>query len=126
MAKSKKSTKTESTNLFQARQGDVLFTQLSQLPKLGDEIPVVKNIGCVFAFGEATGHHHSVNLKESEFVKMFKVAGATGVDSAEVVRVSQPVTVTHQEHGSFKLMPGDYLVSHQREYSPEAIRNVID
>ncbi len=35
-------------------------------------------------------------------------------------------TFVHEEHGPVTLPPGDYKVVIQREYSPEAIRNVAD
>jgi len=34
--------------------------------------------------------------------------------------------VVHEEHGPISLEPGTYRVWIQREYSPEAIRRVLD
>ena len=34
--------------------------------------------------------------------------------------------VTHEEHASIQLPKGNYRIVRQREYSPEAIRNVAD
>ena len=42
------------------------------------------------------------------------------------LRLPEGVEVVHEEHGTVILAPGDYRVTIQREYSPEAIRNVID
>ena len=37
-----------------------------------------------------------------------------------------PVALEHDEHETIQLPPGDYRIIRQREYSPEAIRNVAD
>ena len=42
------------------------------------------------------------------------------------VALAQPATVTHDEHSLIDLPAGNYRITRQREYSPEAIRNVAD
>ena len=41
-------------------------------------------------------------------------------------RCHNTTALTHQEHGTIVIPPGDYESIIQREYSPEAIRRVID
>lgn len=105
------------------RQGDVLFTRCAGIPE-GN-----KRANGTVAYGEVTGHSH--RLQESN------LATATVFDCGEglFVRVSDEglslegtggATFIHEEHGPISLPPGDYQITIQREYSPEAIRNVVD
>jgi hypothetical protein len=100
------------------RQGDVLIEQIAKLPEKVK--PVKRESGrVVLAHGEATGHHHSIYssgtaLMEAPSTERFLSVGPAGA------------ALEHQEHATIKLPPGSYRVRRQREYSPEAIRNVQD
>ena len=39
---------------------------------------------------------------------------------------SEPVRLVHEQHAAIVLGPGVYEVVRQREYTPEAIRRVVD
>ena len=62
--------------------------------------------------------------------------GATGVlekdmtismaRHVETILTSKGAQVVHDEHATIALPPGKYRITRQREYSPEAIRNVAD
>jgi hypothetical protein len=93
------------------RQGDVLFTAIEALPE-----GLKERKGKVIIEGEATGHHHSL-------VAGRVLEDAQGYLFLEVLRATQ---VVHQEHNAINLKPGYYQVTRQREYTPEAIRMVID
>lgn len=93
------------------RQGDVLFTRVEDLPE--GLAPRKSN---VIVEGEVTGHSH--RLMEGRILE-----SARGHLYLEVLRATQ---VVHQEHNAIHLEPGLYQVTRQREYSPEAIRTVLD
>jgi len=54
-------------------------------------------------------------------VKFFETEG-----SRRLLRVTEPKTLEHDEHDPIPLPRGNPEVIRQREYSPEAIRNVAD
>lgn len=116
----KNMTKKNSTP-FQARQGDVFIEQIDDLPN-GITASKKDARGVVLAEGEATGHHHRIGPK-FRTAKLFD-----GEEGAKFLHVggTAPVALTHEEHSPVKLPPGNYRVLIQREYSPEAVRNVVD
>src|SRR3990170_5196505 len=91
----------------QYRQGDVLI-ESATIPKAARRI-TAKRI--VLAEGEATGHVHEIAT--SEAVELFEHNGTT------YLRVKEAAPVTHQEHLTITIPPGRYIVTRQREYSPE-------
>ena len=97
------------------RQGDVLFKLVDQLPG-GDR--KTRGNG-VIALGDVTGHSHAVaDLEAAEVIE---------IGNGLYVHVGEDgVSIQHQEHGAIELPAGDYEVTIQREYTPEAIRNVVD
>ena len=96
------------------RQGDVLLTLVAALPKGAKDVTPDKRI--VLAHGEITGHAHAVKGK----ARMWD-AGAE-----RYLQVLEATALTHEEHAAIPLPPGIYKVTQQREYHPEAIRNVVD
>lgn len=97
------------------RQGDVLIKRIKAVPQ---PTAKVRESG-ILAFGEVTGHCHKVeNLNQAEVLEC-------GKDM--YLRVSDGgVRIVHDEHNPITLPAGDYQITIQREYSPEAIRNVAD
>lgn len=93
------------------RQGDLLFLAIPELPE-----GLIKRTGKVIAWGEVTGHSHS--LKDGRVLE-----DGQGALFLEVLHATQ---VVHQEHHAIELPAGCYRVTRQREYSPEAIREVVD
>jgi hypothetical protein len=102
------------TMTFQARQGDVFIMACAAIPK-----GAIKQKDCVLAVGEVTTHKHQI--KEEAFLWV-------DTDGTKYVEVfGSEATVTHEEHGEITLPgPAIYRVTIQREYHPEAIRNVAD
>jgi hypothetical protein len=100
------------------RQGDVLIQRVTSIPA---SAIVAKRIEgkIILAYGEATGHHHAIG--ETDSADWWKDGE---VQFLEIPKTG--ATVTHQEHSPIALPPGKYRVTRQREYSPEAIRNVRD
>lgn len=99
------------------RQGDVLLierrmpTQVSKVPAEAGRV--------ILAYGEVTGHAH-----------LIESPGATLYTTVDKVRrfleVARDVVLRHEEHAPVGLPVGVYEVVIQREYTPEAIRNVAD
>ena len=104
----------------QYRQGDVLIRRVArELP--GDPKPraIPREKGrIVLAHGEATGHAHAIKAPKAS---LFEVAGKIylSVDG-------DTVALEHEEHATVEIPEGLYEITRQREYSPQAIRNVAD
>jgi len=96
------------------RHGDVLIARCDEVPADSKKLPHL-----ILARGERTGHAHRIEQREGN--ELFEL----GEDL--FLRITrQPATVVHEEHGPISLEPGTYRVWIQREYSPEAIRRVLD
>lgn len=100
------------------RQGDVLIKEIAGIP-LGDRRK--RKAGEILE-GEATGHIH--RLAEED------LAGAEVLEVGDGLFLSVSneggVSIVHDEHSTLTIPPGTYEIVRQREYSPEAIRNVAD
>ena len=99
------------------RQGDVLIERIKEIPKQAKVVPR-ENGRVILAHGEATGHAHAI---EDEKVKLLEDSGATFLEVQEAIAM-----LKHEEHSTIEIPKGNYRVIRQREYSPEAIRNVMD
>jgi hypothetical protein len=101
------------------RQGDVLFKRVDRVPAGNFK----SREGGHILEGEATGHIHRIaeedldgaELREFESGRLFLSVSAEG-----------GISIVHEEHDPIALPAGDFEVIRQREYSPEAIRNVAD
>ena len=101
------------------RQGDVMLALCeSDMPKKCK--PVELELGrVILAHGEVTGHHHSFGSSSG-------VALLEAPSGDRYLKVKKQASLEHQEHGTIEVPAGTYRVIRQREYSPEAIRNVMD
>lgn len=97
------------------RQGDVLIQAIGAPPKG----PRTQRASGVLAEGEATGHAHRV--ADTGAAELYECGDGLYLAVGEA-----GVSITHDEHAPIALPPGDYRVTRQREYYPEAIRNVAD
>lgn len=97
-----------------ARQGDLLFVKhdkkVTGLKKAQDMI---------VAHGEVTGHSHQVAENDG-------VAVLENEKGDKFVESQTEWQVVHDEHGPISFGEGFWEVRRQREYSPEAIRRVVD
>lgn len=98
------------------RQGDVLLipsTHSSFRQPIGKQKAVVSSVAGrhVLAYGEVTGHHHSVPA----------TAGSLTIDEGGVtyLTIEELTQVEHQEHADLVLEPGLYERRIQREWSDE-------
>jgi hypothetical protein len=101
--------------IFQARQGDILFIGLADAELLlGGSSP---RADTVLAHGEATGHSHRLVGPAGCQPEMH-----TRANGEILVRGREGMRVVHEEHGDITL-PADtwILVRRQREYDPVAM-----
>lgn len=93
------------------RHGDLLLQEVDSIHEAAKKLK-----HRILAEGTATGHHHRLEkgtVYQHEGQLYFRTP-KTGS------------AVTHEEHLRIPIKPGIYRVDHQREYSPEEIRRVID
>lgn len=111
------------------RQGDILIERVAKKPASKTK----RQSDAILAHGEVTGHSHAI--EEPPVAKLADVAEPWTIesdlsDSGPMTRKFMALTkdsaVVHQEHARIPLERGKYRVTRQREYSPEAIRNVAD
>jgi len=98
------------------RQGDVLLERVKNIPDTAK--PVTTDGKIILAHGEVTGHAHTIDSPDS---LLMEDSGVTYLDVRQAM-----AALVHQEHATVDLPVGTYRVTRQREYSPEAIRNVAD
>jgi hypothetical protein len=107
----------------QYRQGDVLITRIGAVPA-GLTIKPRDNGRVILAYGEVTGHAHAIaDTLEAPAAALFDDPSG---DGSFVMLVEGDTGLVHEEHGRIDLPAGNYRVTRQREYTPEAIRNVAD
>jgi len=114
--------KTFNHNHTQARQGDVLFTRVEELPEGLKEISAENGV-FVVAHSE-TGHNHII--KESE-AKLY--ANDNDPFVAYLV-VDNTAKLEHMRsfdtHETISFDKGIYRINRQREYTPEGFRRAAD
>ena len=96
------------------RHGDVLIAAINEIP--ADASP---KHGAVLALGEITGHSH--RFADPQGVALWDSGGQLFV----TVKTAT-ATIIHEEHNPITLPQGTYRVWMQREYTPQAIRLVVD
>ena len=98
------------------RQGDVMFRPVADVPATAKARTPDRGRH-VIALGEVTGHAHVLDAQHADVY-----------DNAATVyaRIMEATPLTHEEHAAVVLDPGVWRYVPQREYSPEAIRNVSD
>jgi hypothetical protein len=100
------------------RQGDVLFKQVKSIP---DGKRRRRASGHILE-GEATGHIHRVAEADLDKADVLEIGEGLYLN----VSAEGGISIVHQEHRAIELPTGNYEVVRQREYSPEAIRDVAD
>lgn len=104
------------------RQGDVLFTRIPRLP-VGER---KKRDNATVAYGEVTGHSHALAVADRQSAEVLEIGDGLFVHVSDSGVHLEGVTFVHEEHGPVTLPAGNYRVEIQREYTPEAIRDVAD
>jgi hypothetical protein len=96
------------------RHGDVLLAAVNALP-----VGATLLLGLTLAHGELTGHSH--RIREAEAAQLFRQGTFT-----YLLVTAAKATLVHEEHRPIELPAGVYRVWQQREYTPTAIRTVVD
>ena len=96
------------------RHGDVLIAPIAALPAQSSQRSTQ-----VLVHGELTGHSHK--LEDPGAAEVWECLGEM------FLRVTgDSVRVIHEEHAPVTLPRGVYRIWQQREYTPQAIRRVVD
>ena len=116
------------------RQGDVLLLPVAALPADVTEVPDQQR-KIVLAWGEVTGHHHRIE-DHRPAQRAGEIADATtsrakarlvvAPTGERYLEVSEPVTLSHEEHTAHVIPAGVYLLPQQVEYTPSELRRVED
>lgn len=94
----------------QFRQGDVLLSQVEEIPT--DVREVVRDSGrIILAYGEVTGHAHAISAPDSEATLL-----STG-ENERFLRLVAEVALEHEEHTTLSIPAGMYRVVQQREWA---------
>ena len=94
---------------FSARQGDIWFEAVDKIPSKG----LKKKTDAILAYGEQTGHSHSITTAISDCESYVDEQGDIYIRSANEIKVG------HDEHNVITLPANQWVcVSRQREYSP--------
>jgi hypothetical protein len=100
------------------RHGDVLLVPVAASEVGADATVRDRDKGrVILAYGEVTGHAHAITEDGASILES---------NGLEFLRVENVATLRHEEHATVEIPAGTYKIVHQREYSPEAIRNVLD
>lgn len=108
------------------RQGDVLVKRTRKVPSTAAKA-VMDNGRTILAYGEVTGHCHEIvtpampGIDNVPGQQLFEEP-----DGTRLLVLKREGELRHDEHGTIALDKGTYEIVRQREYSPEAIRNVAD
>jgi len=99
------------------RQGDVFIETIDVVPQEVAERPLPHG---TLVHGEVTGHSHRLEDLATGQLYAGRAPGEL------FLRISAPARIIHEEHGTITLSVGAYRVWRQREYTPQAIRYVVD
>ena len=98
----------------QYRQGDVFIEKTKSIPAGAKRVDAKR---LILAEGEVTGHAHVCDSPTAELYEL---------DGIKYLNVRDEAPVVHEEHGTVTLPPGIYTVEPQYEYTPEALKRVVD
>lgn len=75
------------------------------------------------AYGEATGHHHTIHVPKIEDMEAFKLP-----NGGWILKLRAKGTIKHQEHKEIVLPPGTYRIGREREldWNSGMVRKVVD
>jgi hypothetical protein len=99
------------------RQGDVLLVKRDSLP-VGEQTVIPRDNGrVVVAYGEVTGHSHAITQADVQQVE---------IDTIRWLVAPDEFVIEHEEHKAIPMERGVWEVIIQSEYTPQAIRRVVD
>jgi hypothetical protein len=98
------------------RHGDIILEPVELVAWQRNRMHTIKGKKLVVARGEATGHAHVLEASQivaPEHAQDLLLSPRTA--ESEVV-LPKGGTITHEEHGTIALPPGEYAVRRQREH----------
>ena len=104
------------------RQGDILIFPVAEIPTNIVPVERDKQGRLVLAEGEVTGHFHCIL---DDPATLFRQADVDEM-ADRFLSVEAEAALTHDEHATITLPPGQYRVRRQREFAPEAPVYVTD
>ena len=116
------------------RQGDVLLVPVTNIPAGCREVPLERG-RIVLMHGEVTGHAHAIaDWAGAGCIADDAIALAgrrapllVAADGARYLEVTEPVTLTHEEHSSHTIAKGLYEILRQMEHDvSRGLRLVAD
>ena len=100
------------------RHGDVDFIPAKRPEGTGEKLKEY-----TVAYGEVTGHHHTLYpLTPGALLTLFKDGEKRSIE------IKEEWALRHQEHDELRIPPGIYEIKIEREYDPfeKAMRKVVD
>ena|ERR1700688_4349832 len=110
-----------------AAQGDLLIRRIDSIPSGAKAVEAEKG-KFVVAHSE-TGHNHVIAARPT--VQLF-TTGDPMISYLQVIEATDETETllehlrTYDTHETIKILPGNYEIRRQREYSPEGWRRVED
>lgn len=103
------------------RQGDVLLVPVDKLP-VGQ---IVKHSELTLAYGEATGHHHTLYQNADD---IRSVVEEVIINGKRFIQLDTEWLLRHQEHKEIRVPPSTYEIIIEREYDPfeQMLKKVVD
>jgi hypothetical protein len=101
------------------RQGDLYITKVESLPAEYTE----RTNSMKLVDGKTKGSRHV--LKKSKSLKVFLNPNANPLQGPGIT-TEERLLVKHPEHAYMDLVPGNYVVTYQRDYSAEELSRVKD
>jgi len=106
------------------RQGDVLLICVDSIPSAAERQAADARI--VLAYGEVTGHAHAIAADEATEYRAQQPLPVFDWQCERFIEVQVKALLRHEEHETIEIPAGRYAVIRQREYAPDALRNVAD
>ena len=108
-------------NTFKVRhQGDVVIHEYTK-EITGEKVE--HNGSLTLAWGEATGHHHTISVPKIDDMDAVRLP-----DGGWLLTLRAEGTLVHQEHKPIVIPVGTYRIGHEREFDhfSMAVRKVVD
>lgn len=106
--------------MITVRHGDVPIHQLAEIPATAEKVE--HNGKFTLAWGEVTGHHHTLYAKKKDDMDIYKIG------ETFFINLKVDVPLRHQEHKEIVIPAGIYGVGMETEYDPylKRLTRVID
>lgn len=111
----------------QYQQGDVLLTQIKEIPKKAkSEVPIQGY--SVLAYGEISGHAHCLVAEKTQLFSDGDKRYLRALEDVELAHHKLDGSAAHHAHKPFTIKKGDYLIGIVQEfdYFTGEARNVAD